>query len=332
MKLPPLNTLKVSVVDRVLGEPLPGMRVWWRTQSSSAQRVLNAATKTAAFHEVPREEEVEVGVGFSSMEPLMVRRVVMPAEGPRELTFDVVTELMGSFKEKDNADFKPVDADYLVDKKRTIYLREKTRDAFVRMHTAAKTAGISLKVMSGTRNFAYQKDFIWEKKWSGRKEIYIDDGDGLKLVPPKEVRRLIKEEKTALLASYILQYSLMPGTSRHHWGTDLDINSDEKSYWKKNPGLAEHKWLRENAATYGFAQPYTAGRTGGCHEEKWHWSYTPLSRRYLALYEKHVGYDDIKITGFSGSNKAEELDVIKSYVMNVDSSCAPLDDGTVSVA
>ncbi|NJK84501.1 MAG: M15 family metallopeptidase [Saprospiraceae bacterium] len=34
----------------------------------------------------------------------------------------------------------------------------------------------------------------------------------------------------------ILKYSSMPGTSRHHWGTDIDLNSFSNSYFEQGEG------------------------------------------------------------------------------------------------
>ena len=34
----------------------------------------------------------------------------------------------------------------------------------------------------------------------------------------------------------IMKYSSMPSTSRHHWGTDIDLNSLENSYFEKGEG------------------------------------------------------------------------------------------------
>lgn len=90
-------------------------------------------------------------------------------------------------------------------KESTQYLRKEAMQAFSSMHDAAKQDGITLKIISATRTFFAQKA-IWEAKWSDAAELY-----------PNAYTR----------AKYILRYSAMPGTSRHHWGTDIDINSIE---------------------------------------------------------------------------------------------------------
>jgi len=52
----------------------------------------------------------------------------------------------------------------------------------------------------------------------------------------------------------------MPGTSRHHWGSDVDLYSLEDIDFLKGNGKIIYQWLTDNAASYGFCQPYTAGR------------------------------------------------------------------------
>lgn len=78
----------------------------------------------------------------------------------------------------------------------------------------------------------------------------------------------------------------MPTTSRHHWGTDTDINSVDPEYFDVEPGLSEYKWLRANAYKFGFCQPYNAKniRPIGYNEEKWHWSFMPISKKLYVSY------------------------------------------------
>src|ERR1043165_6982453 len=109
----------------------------------------------------------------------------------------------------------------------------------------------------------------------------------------------------------------MPSTSRHHWGTDMDLNSLNNDYFDSGEGKKIYEWLTAHASEFGFCQPYTSkadGRTG-YEEEKWHWSYVPLSKGFLEEYKKQVQYNDI--TGFLGSEVAESLRVIDKYVDGV---------------
>ena len=182
------------------------------------------------------------------------------------------------------------------------YLRTETYEAFKKMSAAAKQDGVELVIISATRNFDSQKR-IWENKWEGRTMV---EGINLTTIKdPKERARLI------------LLYSSMPSTSRHHWGTDMDLNNLNNDYFLTGEGLKIYQWLTTHAAEYGFCQPYTnkeGGRTG-YEEEKWHWSYLPLSGEFLETYKKQVSYKDI--TGFKGAESAKPMVVIKNYVEGV---------------
>ena len=97
----------------------------------------------------------------------------------------------------------------------------------------------------------------------------------------------------------------------------MDLNSLENSYFASGEGLRVYQWLQSHAAEYGFCQPYTSkvdGRTG-YEEEKWHWSYLPLSKELLKEYVKSVGYSDIK--NFKGSEAARSIKAIENYVQGI---------------
>ena len=176
---------------------------------------------------------------------------------------------------------------------KTIYLNKDAYAAFIKMYNQAKADGITLKIISGTRNFNEQKT-IWERKW----------------IKYNDINPLQRAKK-------ILEYSSMPSTSRHHWGTDIDLNSFTNSYFDKNNGKKEYKWLVKNANNYGFHQIYTNKKNGrtGYNLERWHWSYIPLAKMYLNFYNTHINASDI--TGFKGSHLAETLRIIPNYVNGI---------------
>ena len=183
---------------------------------------------------------------------------------------------------------------------KSCYLLFEVNWAFEEMAAASQKEGIVLKVISGGRNFNMQKA-IWEKKWNARRPNFKSD------------------KETAL---DILKYSSMPGTSRHHWGTDLDINSLEPSYFASGKGKKEYDWLQKNAGSFGFCQTYdnkqASGRSG-YSEEKWHYSYMPISTVLLNQYNAKIGSE--KITGFAGSQTAKEVEMIRDYVNGVATGC-----------
>jgi hypothetical protein len=93
----------------------------------------------------------------------------------------------------------------------------------------------------------------------------------------------------------ILQASSAPGISRHHWGSDFDLFSVEPSEWAlTGTGQRfedEFTWLRRNAASYGFIQSFTASSvpsgSQGYMEERWHWSYFPVSQALLEFAQSN---------------------------------------------
>ena len=201
--------------------------------------------------------------------------------------------LMGKFEYRGHADFERVPSSM---SSKEIYIQKVVLSSFVKMREAARKEGISLTILSGTRNFKEQKS-IWERKW----ELESEKGRGAKEI-----------------ASKILTYSSMPSTSRHHWGTDIDINSLEPVYFASGKGLKEYNWLKTNGPRFGFYQVYTSKKNGrtGYSEESWHWSYLPLAKEYLKQYNAKVTLSDIQ--GFKGNEAAVLLDVIVKYVNGIE--------------
>lgn len=161
-------------------------------------------------------------------------------------------------------------------------------------------------VQSGTRNFASQKS-IWESKWNGSMSV-----EGIRL---NTIRDPLDK------ARRILRYSSMPGTSRHHWGTDFDINELTVDYYTQGSGQALYAWMLAHAPSHGFCLVYTQGRSAGYQFEPWHWSYRPLSSRFLkdweALHqEQKISAKDIH---FSGSDQAFSLAGV--YAGSVSAAC-----------
>lgn len=217
-----------------------------------------------------------------------------------------VDELVGRFEPGKHEGFAPIERKYTT--KSGIYMRKDAYEAFKAMHAAAKAEGVDLVIISATRNFSSQKG-IWENKWTGQTLV---DGKSLVQSHPDPQQRALK----------ILNYSSMPGTSRHHWGTDIDMNSLTNTYFESGKGKVIYDWLVANAATYGFCQPYSpkgTNRPNGYNEEKWHWSYMPISSEYLVQYKESVTYD--QITGFKGSETAKMIDVIPNYVVGIAPGC-----------
>ncbi len=184
----------------------------------------------------------------------------------------------------------------LSSKDKTIYLRKEVATALSKMSAAASKEGVSLVVVSGFRSFEDQKN-IWNNKY-------------LNLFAKNYPDPLARVKK-------ILEYSAMPGSSRHHWGTDFDLNSVDPAFFETASGKKIYAWLEQNAETYGFIQPYTKGRSRGYHEEKWHWSYAPTSKELLKLYSENI--EDKNFTAFEGASLASEVHILPDYVYGINS-------------
>lgn len=186
-----------------------------------------------------------------------------------------------------------------------LYLRRDALDALTKMAAAATRDGVTLRVVSATRNFDAQRA-IWDAKWNGTTKV---EGRDL-----STERDLVKRTRT------ILTFSAMPGASRHHWGTDVDLNALTDAYFARGEGARVYAWLTKHAASYGFCQPYTAkseARPLGHEEEKWHWSYKPVAAPLLASYAKRVSADSLR--GFAGAEQAAIG--IREYVPGVAPAC-----------
>jgi len=213
--------------------------------------------------------------------------------------------LMGKFDPAKDERFTPIPAAYASKK---MYMRQEALEAFKEMHAAAKSEGVSFTIVSATRPFDAQKS-IWEAKWTGNRKV---DGQLL----PKEV----KDPKGRAIK--ILRWSSMPSTSRHHWGTDIDLNNLNPKYWEEGKGLEEYQWLTAHAHEYGFCQVYSEmgeDRPFGYQEEKWHWSYLPIAKSLTNAYAQKIVDKDIE--GFEGAESAPMIEVVKKYVLGINPRC-----------
>jgi LAS superfamily LD-carboxypeptidase LdcB len=152
--------------------------------------------------------------------------------------------------------------------------------ALVSLMDNAKTAGFDMRVASGFRSFDRQL-LIWNNKAKGLRPVLDETGQVL------DLSRLSDGEKMFA----ILRWSALPGASRHHWGTDIDVYDASRmaadyhvqltlEETQGNGPFAEfHRWLSQElqATPDDFFRPYIAG-VGSISPEPWHLSYAPLAR------------------------------------------------------
>ncbi|MFI4889849.1 MAG: M15 family metallopeptidase [Steroidobacterales bacterium] len=157
---------------------------------------------------------------------------------------------------------------------------------FMQLRRIAADAGFDLVPVSAFRDFERQLA-IWNAKYAGTRPISGADGtpiDAAALAPEERVRA-------------ILQWSALPGASRHHWGTDLDlidraalpsgyrVRLECDEYAPRGPFAAATEWLDANAGRFGFFRPFRGVRSG-VRPEPWHYSFAPtaeIARRDLQV-------------------------------------------------
>ncbi len=157
---------------------------------------------------------------------------------------------------------------------------------FRKLQNDATRDGFDLQIVSAFRDHARQL-LIWNKKASGEKSVQDNDGNQIDVKAISEFDLMLS----------ILRWSALPGTSRHHWGSDIDIFDGRKqlrdevqltpSECEGNGASADlHQWLDikiQNESSYGFFRPYRDD-LGGVAAERWHLSYYPVSRRMIGNY------------------------------------------------
>lgn len=216
-----------------------------------------------------------------------------------------VSQLTGHFNEQNNPQFVALDTTVLPVNKKGMYLQKEVTEKLTQAYLDFKTEhpDVPFVIVSATRNYAYQNG-IWNRKWQAQYPKFKD------------------AQKTA---ESILQFSSMPGTSRHHWGTDIDITSLEPSYFLTDPkGQILNEWLEENMKNYGFCKPFSEGRKGGYQPEAWHWSYLPISRNYLAQYKEQFDKSPdelLKQFDFNGHDKITLKQLVQEFVFDIDENC-----------
>ena len=213
--------------------------------------------------------------------------------------------LIGDFDPSQENAFVMVDTQYTY--KLGFYLQKDAYKAFKAMYNAALNDSVKLLIVSATRNCDYQKS-VWDEKWYG--VSYLNNKNMSKIVDPLERTQTM------------LKYVAMPQTSRHHWGTDIDLNTSDTAYYSTPEGIKLYNWLTPNAPRFGFCQPYTMNNEiifEAYQEEKWHWSYIPLAYAFLKNYKKQITYKELN--GFMGAQFIKQLNVINKYVIRIDTKC-----------
>lgn len=171
---------------------------------------------------------------------------------------------------------------------------------FLNLRRAALADGFDLVPISSFRDFSRQLT-IWNAKFSGERPM--TDAQGLAL----DASRL----SPARRIDAILLWSALPGASRHHWGTDVDLIDGRATGPEYRPQLTPEEfapggpyaslagWLESNAARFGFFRPFR-GVLSGVRPEPWHFSFAPVAenaRRRLSAAVLHRAISTAPLLG-----------------------------------
>ncbi len=160
--------------------------------------------------------------------------------------------------------------------------------AFLAMRDAAALDGIDLQAASSFRDFD-QQVAIWNAKWCGERPLLDRRGQPLDPASLPEAERV----------DAILCWSAVPGGSRHHWGSDIDVIDRaalgpgykvqlvEQEYRPDGVFAGLTRWLDANMRRFGFFRPFREDR-GGVSPEPWHLSYAPVSLPAIELLDLSV--------------------------------------------
>lgn len=194
--------------------------------------------------------------------------------------------------------------------------------SFLKLQKKAAIEGFDLQIISAFRNYERQLA-IWNAKASGGKVILAHDSTPLDIsqMSPKEI----------IFA--ILRWSALPGCSRHHWGTDIDIfdaNTQKKDDVElvisecegSGPAASLHLWLsdviRQDKA-FGFYRPYQTERNG-ISPEPWHLSHYPQARRISSYFTFSIFKQNIETSDliFKSEILENASEIFERFVMNID--------------
>jgi len=197
------------------------------------------------------------------------------------------------------------------------------RDAlgpFLALKAAAGDEGIEIEIESAFRDFAAQQR-IWDRKFRGERPLY-DAGGNVRDHATLSVEQLLEA---------IVCWSAVPGASRHHWGSEVDVidrAAVPDGYRVRllpeeaRPGgvfSRLHEWLDANMARFGFFRPYRTYR-GGVNPEPWHLSYAPVSVVAMRAFTPAMFDAAVRASAILGKDLVLSRlhDIHRRYVMNVD--------------
>ena len=170
------------------------------------------------------------------------------------------------------------------------FLQAEAAKAFQGLQQSAVNNGFNLQPASSFRDFARQQ-LIWNSKFNGERKVHDDFGTALELGQLDDWQKCLA----------ILRWSALPGASRHHWGTEIDIfdpdllpqgKTLQLEPWEYEKGgyfFELSEFLTENLPHFDFALPFMQiPKNKKIGREPWHISYLPLAEQAAKQFSSEV--------------------------------------------
>ena len=171
---------------------------------------------------------------------------------------------------------------------------------YLQLKKSAEKENYALRIVSSYRSIERQC-LIWNAKVRGDRKVIDDHNNEIDLQSLSPLDKIFA----------IMRFSALPGTSRHHLGSDIDIydeNLISKSDLQLTPSECNengilcnfHQWLTlsiQKSQSFSFYRPYDQD-TGGVSPEMWHLSHKKSFQNISALYNKDQLRDVIKLIDF----------------------------------
>lgn len=184
------------------------------------------------------------------------------------------------------------------------------------MQLAAKKEGIHLTSRSSYRSFHFQR-----QTWNRRMNKWLEKGFTLEQALNKN-----------------LHYVAIPGTSRHHWGTDVDLLDASqklpeeglpiKHFKAEGRYFAMYNWLQKNAHHFDFHLVYTENTARkGFQFEPWHYSFAPLAKpllKEMLLIDYQKLWEPHKIVGKELMTASFMKKYLVDYLLGINRSLLPI--------
>ncbi|MFC0322513.1 M15 family metallopeptidase [Gallibacterium melopsittaci] len=198
------------------------------------------------------------------------------------------------------------------------FLQKEAVTAFLGLQQAAKQAGINLQPASSFRDFGRQQ-WIWNHKFNGLRKVHDDRGNiiNVSLFPDWQK------------CEAILRWSTLPGSSRHHWGTEIDVFApnllpvgqplllEPQEYQTGGYFAPLVEFLLENMENFGFTLPFVNfPKYKKMGVEFWHLSYQPLADEAKQQFTPEILLESWKGENIAGKETIiEHLPEVFEYFM-----------------